>query len=117
MIKITNNNKIRLTLMNLNLNLNPINSRIRRNKINKVKKLVKQTRILKNKKHQDHFQVYKDKLKDSTLPEVLEAKIKSLEFIKLIRKTQIKNKIKTKTQSKMLFKASIRQENKSKITI
>lgn len=126
MIKITNNkNKIRLKLANknLNLNLNLFNWRIR-SKTNKVKKSIKKTRILKNKKHKNLFQVYKDKLKDLILPEVLEAKIKLLEFIKQIKKiqikTQIKIKIKMKTykiKSKILFKASIQLENKNKIRI
>lgn len=126
MIKITNNkNKIRLKLANknLNLNLNLFNWRIR-SKTNKVKKSIKKTRILKNKKHKNLFQVYKDKLKDLILPEVLEAKIKLLEFIKQIKKiqikTQIKIKIKMKTykiKSKILFKAQIQLENKNKIRI
>jgi len=57
MIKITNNkNKIRLKLANknLNLNLNLFNWRIR-SKTNKVKKSIKKTRILKNKKHKNLF--------------------------------------------------------------
>ena len=124
MIKITNNkNKIRFKLANKNLNLNLFNWRIKI-KTNKVKKSIKQTRILKNKKHQNLFQAYKDKLKDLILPEVFEAKIELLEFIKQIKKiqikTQIKIKIKMKTykiKSKILFKASIQLENKNKIRI